>query len=239
MTSSTGYELTLACGKPGCPVCRLEQKVVQQYMDGLLYESVNSPAARDKLRQSHGFCHEHAWFAIEARLGDALGFAIIYQDVINSVLRRLEAGVEERPAGRWAALLERLPLGVRGTVQNALYALTTWKRCPACQQRDEYLAVIFTELFKTLSTNEGAQALRSSAGLCFPHLRIALQQAPDAQACETLIDIHRAALESMRAELVELIRKNDYRFNQEKLGKEGDAWSRAVGMVNGSKREKT
>jgi hypothetical protein len=239
MPSFTAYELILACAKPGCPVCRLEQKAVQQYMDGLLYESVNSPATRDRLRQSHGFCNEHAWFAVEAHLGDALGFAIIYHDVINSVLRRLEAGVEARPAGRWAALLERLPLGVRGTVQNALYALTTWKRCPACQQRDDALDLILTELFKSLAAPETAQALRSSAGLCFPHLRLALQQAPDAQACETLIDVHRSALESMRAELAELIRKNDYRFNKEKLGKEGDAWSRAVGMVIGNKREKT
>ena len=97
MASFTAYELTLACKKPDCPVCRLEQKSVQQYMEGLLYESVNSPSLRNRLRVSHGFCNEHAWLAIDNHLGDALGFAIIYHDVINSVLRQLDADAVHLP----------------------------------------------------------------------------------------------------------------------------------------------
>jgi hypothetical protein len=230
--------LLLACEKPGCPVCRLEQKATQQYLDGLLYESVNSPTLRNRLRVSHGFCNEHAWQAIDHRLGDALGFAIIYHYVVNSVLRQLDATGKPRTPGRWANFLNRLPLGVRTSVENALYALSTWKRCPACQQRDEFLPMVITELLGSLDQTKTVEALQTSEGLCFHHLRMTLQQASDAQACEALISIHRSKLENLRAELAELIRKNDYRFNKEKLGKEGDAWSRAVGLVNGSRKEK-
>src|SRR5687767_11547818 len=74
------YKLLEACREPGCPVCRLEQRSVERYLDSQFYESVNNPAWRDRLRASLGFCQEHAWLAVDQRLGDALGFAIIYRD---------------------------------------------------------------------------------------------------------------------------------------------------------------
>ena len=89
MPSSTSYDLIEACQQRGCPICRLEQRAVERYLDSLFYESVNDPKLRERLRDSLGFCREHAWLAIDKRLGNALGFAIIYRDVINNVLRKL------------------------------------------------------------------------------------------------------------------------------------------------------
>jgi len=57
-------------------------------------------------------------------------------------------------------------------------------------------------------------------------------------ACEKLLVIHREKLESLKAELTEFIRKNDYQFIAEGFGKEGDAWLRAVGLMVGSRKEK-
>jgi len=42
----------------------------------------------------------------------------------------------------------------------------------------------------------------------------------------------------LHAELAELIRKNDYRFMKEGLGKEGDSWLRALAMVIGSTKSR-
>jgi hypothetical protein len=67
----------------------LEQQGVERYLDNQLYENVNSPGWRDHLRLSHGFCGEHAWLAVNKRLGDALGFSIIYHDIVNNLLRSL------------------------------------------------------------------------------------------------------------------------------------------------------
>jgi len=82
------------------------------------------------------------------------------------------------------------------------------------------------------------EALAASEGLCFPHLRSALEKIREAAACEQLLLIHRARLETLESELAEFIRKNDYRFKAEGFGKEGDAWLRAVGLIAGSRREK-
>ena len=82
------------------------------------------------------------------------------------------------------------------------------------------------------------EALRASEGLCLPHLRSALEQVREIGACEQLLSIHRARLETLESELAEFIRKNDYRFKAEGFGKEGDAWLRAVGLIAGSHREK-
>ncbi len=89
MPSSTVYNLLEACREPNCPICRLEQQSVERYLDNQFYENVNSPRWRDGLRASLGFCHEHAWLGIDKRLGDALGYTIIYRDVVNSVLTQL------------------------------------------------------------------------------------------------------------------------------------------------------
>jgi hypothetical protein len=69
-------------------------------------------------------------------------------------------------------------------------------------------------------------------------LRLALEQVRDASACERLLSIQQARLETLESELSEFIRKNDYRFKTEGFGKEGDAWLRAVGLIAGSRREK-
>jgi hypothetical protein len=40
---------------------RLEQQLVERYLDNQFYENVNNPDWRNRLRASHGFCREHAW----------------------------------------------------------------------------------------------------------------------------------------------------------------------------------
>ena len=52
-------------------------------------------------------------------------------------------------------------------------------------------------------------------------------------AFDTLRDIARERYAVLRAELDEFIRKNDYRFQSEGMGAEGDSWKRAVGLMTG------
>jgi uncharacterized protein DUF6062 len=232
------HKLLEACRETGCPVCRLEQRSVERYLDSQFYESVNDPAWRDRLRASLGFCHEHVWLAVGGRLGDALGFALIYRDIINGILARLEGGVPNRASRHSLAMLKRIPEQVRNVVERMLYALTPQKQCPACQHRDEITHLTLAELVKELEAPEIADALQKSDGLCLPHLRLALEQVKSVLACEKLLTIHREKLEGLKAELAEFIRKNDYHFIEEGFGKEGDAWLRAVGMIAGSRKEK-
>ena len=123
-------------------------------------------------------------------------------------------------------------------IAKMLPALTPRKRCPVCEHREETTHNTLTVLVEELETPEMTNALQASEGLCLPHLRLALERVKDLSACETLLTIHRQRLESLRAELDEFIRKNDYQAIKESFGKEGDAWLRAIGMIAGNRKER-
>ena len=234
MPSSTAYDLLQACHKPGCPVCRVEQGAVERYIGNLFYESVNDIQIRERLRSSLGFCREHARLTVDHSLGNALGVAIIYQDVINNILKQLKSDAETPRTRRWSTLLQRVPEQIGETVQRVLYALTPQKHCVACQQRDRTLHLISLSLMESLQEPEMQEALRTSDGLCVPHLKKAFEAVIDPGVCDVLLSIHHEKLESLRAELAEFIRKNDYRFKEEGIGAEGDSWRRAIGRLTGN-----
>jgi hypothetical protein len=234
----TAYKLLDACREPGCPVCRLEQQSVERYLDSQFYENVNSPEWRDQLRASLGFCNEHAWLAVNKRLGDALGFTIIYHDIVNSLLQQWKDDDPSAPARRGRmSLLRQLPEAVQKTIEKMLNAFTPRKRCPACEHRNEMTRMSISALLEELKTPEMVDAFQGSDGLCVPHLRLALEQVREVSAFEALFNIHREKLEGLRAELGEFIRKNDYQLIAEGFGKERDAWLRAIGMVAGKRRD--
>lgn len=232
------YKLLEACRESGCPVCRLEQHGVERYLDSQFYENVNSPAWRDQLRASHAFCHEHAWLSVNKRLGDALGFSIIYHDIVNSVLKHWREAESSVPATRRrASLAGQFSEPLRNLMEKTLAALTPRKRCPVCEHRDQMTRNILSALVEDLATPEMMEALQTSEGLCIPHLKLALGYVRDGSAHESLLALHRAKLENLKNELAEFIRKNDYQAIKEGFGKEGDAWLRAIGMIAGRRRE--
>jgi len=233
MTSSTTYDLIQACKKTGCPVCQLENAAVERYLDNLFYESVNDVQLREKLRGSLGFCREHAWLAVDKRLGSALGFAIIYQDVINNTLKQLESDEAPSPSRRWTNLLQQIPEQVSAMIQKIHYALTPHKHCIVCLQRDKTLHTITSSLVESLNEPDMKSALQSSDGLCLPHLKKTFESVRDMETGNLLLSLHREKLESLRGELAEFIRKNDYRFKDEGFGAESDSWKRAVSKVIG------
>lgn len=236
MSTFTLHKLLDACLEAGCPVCRVEAHGVERYLENQLYENVNSPRWRERLRGSLGFCHEHAWLAVDRRLGDALGFSILYRDVIHTVLKGLEElGSSPRASRHWTARLRQAPEGVRTLLERILNAITPSKGCPVCEHRDELRTGILSELVKGLETPEMFSALQASDGLCFPHLRTTLERVRDVSICELLLSIHRAKMENLRAELDEFIRKNDYREIEAGFGSEGDAWLRAIARVAGTR----
>jgi hypothetical protein len=236
LPSSIVYNLLEACREEGCPICRLEQKSVERYLDHHFYENVNSPRWRDRLRASLGFCREHAWLGVDKRLGDALGYSIIYRDILNSILNQLKDGSSPSlPARQKRSFLRQIPEATRNMIEKALAALTPHKHCPVCEHRDETTRTLRTVLVAELNTPEMRNALQASKGLCLPHLKQTLEQVKEASVCETLLTIHREKLESLKTELEEFIRKNDYQAIKEGFGSEGDAWLRAIASVVGKR----
>lgn len=238
MTNFTVHKIVEACQKPGCPLCRIEQQSVERYLENQLYENVNSPRWRDRLRQSLGFCHEHAWLAVNERLGDALGFSIIYQDLLNTLLKSLSEEAPTSTSSQRIGLNRKSDQDAQQKIENLLAALTPPKPCPVCQEREEVARTTIAVLVTELKTDSLKEALGSSDGLCLPHLRLTLQQIRNVPEYETLLTIQRDKLSSLVAELAEFIRKNDYQNVGEGFGKEGDAWLRGIAALVGRRRER-
>jgi len=189
---STYYEIRDACYKSGCPICRLLDRRIRDYLDSLFYESVNAPFVRTKLRGALGFCRNHALRALD--LGDSLGVAIIYEDLLQLVARQLDEGRMPRP----------------------LVA------CPACSLRRVSEEGYIRTLVEYFDDDEFQGAFKSSDGLCLPHLhRLSLQVQKKALP-EWLITVERQKLPQRRTQLTEFLRKQDVLAKNEQLS-EGEA----------------
>jgi hypothetical protein len=232
------YKLLEACRAAGCPVCRVEQESVERYLDNQFYENVNSPPWRDRLRASLGFCHEHAWLAVEKRLGDALGFTIIYHDIVNNILKQLDESSSAADLNSRKPFLRKLSDEARARIENILRVISPRKQCPVCEHRDEAIRTILSALLEELRKSEMTDALYASDGLCLPHLRLALEGVRDVSVLDKLLAIQREKLQGLRDELAEFIRKSDYQLIDKGFGAEGDAWLRVLGLVTGRSKSR-
>jgi Family of unknown function (DUF6062) len=209
--SATYFSLFEACEKDGCPLCRVEHDAALKFLDTLFYEQINEFEMRERLRKSLGLCHEHAWLSADRMTGNALGLAILYDDMLRVRLEQLNEKKGKQ---------HLVPIG----------------KCPACEQKDSVGHRALTVLARHLAEEEMRESVARSDGLCFHHLPLALEQIKDSSVKEELLSIHKDKMEKLRAELGEFIRKNDYRFINEGFGAERDAWRRAVTMGAGKKR---
>jgi hypothetical protein len=210
-----------ACAQPGCPVCRLSLDVVRRYLDSILNEFVNDLGSRSRIREARGYCNEHAWFISEG-LGNALGVAIIQNDIVHTVLGILEKGFRGRKARQGARdLLERL----KATAE-----------CTACDHRRRAEDMALKRLVGRLRESEVMDALVRSSGLCLPHFSRALEWVEDVEGLRQLVSAQRQTLGELREDLVQFIRKNEHRFRGEGFGKEANSSARATGIVSGERR---
>jgi hypothetical protein len=204
MTTSPTYEFLLtACAKPGCPFCRVTHDVEVRYLDQFFYSQVNDYNSRVRFRASTGFCPGHAAMAMDELAGKSLGLAILYEDLLRIAQESLEKD------------------------QNIAQAKG---KCSACQLHDETDGYLLTDLERYILQPELQAALQGSSGLCFTHFTQAYNRLRG-EKHRQLLDIQLQAIQSLRGELAEFIRKNDYRFQGEGFGAERDSWRRGVGPV--------
>jgi hypothetical protein len=236
--TKTFYDLRDALADPGCPVCRLTARDGDRYLDSLLDESVNDPAVRDDIRQARGFCRRHAWQLV--RPGVALGIAIVHRDLIRTLLRALDgARFQNPPRLSMQRIHETLDAQKPATATADLVSqLEPRQACPACVLEAKMENIYLSTLVENLVGEEGLlDGLASSAGLCLPHLRQALTLTRDRAVFVALISSQQAIWRQLEADLGEFIRKSDYRFQEEPLRDEGDAWLRAIAVVAGGGEE--
>lgn len=214
--STTAFrEFLAACAHPGCPICRTAETEVRRYLRSLFYEYVNDTGVRQGLRSSLGFCNLHTWQAVDQNLGSALGFAILYDDLTEHV----------------ANLLKQTNTSVVRASR-----LIPSQQCPACRVWDKVSQSQAELLLHQLEDTELLNAMQHSEGLCLSHLTRVIGLSKETQDIEPLLEMHIQKLSALRAELKELIRKNDHRFIHEPAESESDSWVRALRSLAGLKK---
>ncbi len=225
-------DLEDAIAQGGCPVCRLSEREVTRYLISLLRERVTDVDERQRIRDARGLCNPHAWQLQEG--GGALGMSLIYRDLVSTLAKALEPGLDVREG-----LLPRL-LGGEGSPQRAALALRSrlqaTRPCPACAEHDEIVHLAIGGLLDYLHDEAFASCYRRGDGLCLEHFLLILDRAREAGPLRELVTVQLRVSVGLRAELDEFIRKHDYRHSSEQVGAEGDAYVRAIRLLAGEKR---
>ena len=227
------YDLHDALVLSGCPVCRLKAAYTERLLDNLLYEKVNDPGLRARIRQARGFCHEHAWGLV--RESAVLGVSIILRDVLHEVLRIMSAArFRTSPTLSFRRVQEALDLEQpRAATAELVAQLGPQEPCPICVYAGEMEEACLSALRDNLLDEDGLlAAYRSSDGLCLPHFRQVLTGVDSETTFRALVDAQQAIWSRLEQQLGESIRKSDYRFSSEPVGDEAGAWRRAIAAIS-------
>jgi hypothetical protein len=214
-------ELRDTLARKGCPLCHLVERDESAYLDSLTYERILDLNTRGELKRARGLCgpHARAWRRVK---GSALSIAIVYEVAVKDLLRD-SAKAEPR-------LFRRAP-----SPSDVAEALEPQGPCPACGVGATTAARYAEVLVGEAQDVEVQEALAGAGGLCLPHLRLALRGKGARGRKEALLETQRRIWATLRGELQEFIRKNDYRFRDEPMGEEGDSWLRALDALVGLK----
>lgn len=216
-------ELRDAMAGWGCPLCELGLKAESAFIDSLNYERVLDLKTRDALKASRGLCHHHSqvWRDVQ---GSALGIAIVYRVSILDLLRDTD------PSGTQSTGLFRRKRGATAVAE----ALSASQSCPACTVGQDTARRFSAVLIQDVPGEDFQARLVACGGLCLPHLREVLTLPGADRVCDQLIRCHRLVWEQLMGELEEFIRKNDYRFSEERMTpSESTSWTRALGLLTG------
>ncbi len=235
MSKPLGYfDVKEALNESGCPVCRLEAHTADTAIDSLLWESVNDVPTRHQLNAARGYCHLHAEKMV--RNGAALGVSILMRDVVHTVAEILSTGTFQASPG--LAMRQKLPvLNHRNSPATAalVKALSPQTECPICViQHAAGIRYLRTLVEFFIGVDALSEDYRHSDGLCLPHFRQALRFVTAAATFDALADAQWHIWQQLTDQLDEFIRKNDHRFQHEKMGRESDAWQRALKTVSGN-----
>jgi hypothetical protein len=227
------FRLIDACEGTGCPICRCLEADTRQYLETLIYERVTDPETRARLLASWGFCNWHAWM-LSATGDSAFGSAILAEDLLRVVMRRLERFAGRKSARRpqpWRRLLgvlgrRRLPFVLRAHPRRAT--------CPACAHLTEAEERYVEAALRFIGDPQFERAYQKSQGLCVPHALHALEIEGDSAAAQELVTRTLPKWAGLRRDLSSFVGKHDHRNRAPFTEAEANAHLRAIEMLTGA-----
>ena len=190
--TSLYFDLLDGFNQPSCPICRFALRAVGRFFDALTYENTNDPNVRRGVRAARGFCNRHTQQYVA--LGDELGAAIIYRDLLHTIIPALGEAAPDGFADVAGALTD--PDGEH-LADHALRALAPEDVCYACQRQRESEDHYLSTLVQHLGTKEFTAAYERSAGLCAVHVEPALRACRDQGRRDLLVGLQRRSWQAL------------------------------------------
>ena len=205
-------------------LCRLAQESTFRYLGAWKYELFTDVDLQKELRRSHGFCHTHTWQL--AQMGASLQLAQNYRAILSDTMEQLQAIEEKAPSGG----------KLRRFFDTGTEAKGHQNDCPACLQQRQAETHLVHTLRHALLDPEFQTVFSNSSGLCLAHLQLTSELKLSDTPGNWLSQLRKgqiACLQRLDQQLAELIRKHDYRFQDEERGDEMVSWIQAAGLVAG------
>lgn len=189
-----------------CPICYLIITRIESFMESILYEGVNDPSVRELICAAEGLCNAHAYQLLSH--GDPLGHSIIYSDVLNRIIEKIDIIREPAISNRDKCFF----------CQSVVHSESTYVK--------SFADALSDELFRNRYSENGI--------LCVHHYKAVLNKIKDTTIQnflkQTTIHKYRGLVNTLN----EIKRKNDYRNTDEAwTSDEKDAWKKVVAIING------
>jgi len=197
---SAFFNLEDAIKESGCPICRLQKKWTDSFIETILYESVNDKFFRSKLAKTEGFCATHSH--VMGQFTNSLGLAILFRDQLKHKLDMLGEKKIDKLKGLEECLL----------CQNEKGAESRYLSILAAAHDDAKFMTSFYE----------------SDGLCFNHLSSIMKLLPG-KAKKDYLAFHKKLYSDILAEIDIFTDKLDYRNRGAVISEsEKQSWRKAL-----------
>ncbi len=217
-----------------CPLCCEMARATAKYMRHFVREGKSDAGVWEGLLRSRGLCHRHALVMLRAEAseyGDGLSTATLYDWLLDDLLRTVEGEAAAGSPRGWRDLFRRdgepLP-----TTRRLVERLAPSGPCQACVHLEEYEKAAAWGFQRFVAPSGGEAEFREgferAAPLCLPHFRAVLIETVDEATLNYLIDVQERKLQALSRELKEYLRKHNYQYSHEPMGREKDSWRRAL-----------
>ncbi|MCX7842813.1 MAG: DUF6062 family protein [Clostridia bacterium] len=233
-----------------CPLCVLEKKLEDDYIEYMLGPSLMEPDCR-MITNEKGFCRRHFEQLYNKQL-NRLGLGLIIDTHMQEQIKKLREAYEKKAQlikkEMGLSLIKNISNKVANKASEAekfahelAASLSTLERsCAVCSKleytMDRYIDVTIYLWFK----EEEFKKLFTNKGFCLMHFKMLLEGAVKyisgkdrAVFIEALINLQLSNLERIQEEVAWFTKKFDYRYNDAPWGNSRDALPRSIEKLAG------
>ncbi|MCX7708229.1 MAG: DUF6062 family protein [Clostridia bacterium] len=233
-----------------CPICVLEKKLEDEYIDYVLGPSLMEPDSRVETNDK-GFCRRH-YELLYNKQANRLGLGLIIDTHLCEQNKKLKDSYKAKSDAikkeTGLSMLKNLSAKVSTKktetdkfVEEVISQLASLENsCSVCSKldhtMDRYIDVVIYLWFKETEFKE----LFTNKGFCLKHFRVLLEGARKylsgkdlAIFVGALFELEIENLERVQQEVNWFTKKFDYRFNEAPWGNSKDAVPRSIQKISG------